>query len=104
MLLHLYYNDNLLDVAEGWQELELSYMENIALVTTVDALSQTHAILESMTERWGGGFEWAGSHNSRFEMTKSVIMNFSHSRMVSPFVGSVGLSHKHTEGALRGAG
>ena len=81
MLLYLYYNADLLDMAKGRQELVLGYVDDIALVMVANMFSQMHVILENMMERWGSGFQWASSQNSRFETTKSVVMDFSCSRM-----------------------
>jgi len=41
MLLYLYYNADLLDVAGGQQELALGYMDDVALVAVTKLFSQT---------------------------------------------------------------
>jgi len=38
-------------------------------------------MLKDMMERGDGGFAWKTSHNSKFETTKSLVMDFSRSRM-----------------------
>ena len=85
MILYLYSNVNLLDMDEGQKELALGYVDDMGLVSTMDTFSQTHAAVENMMERRGGGFEWAGGHNSRFETSELVVVDFSYYRtMVQP--------------------
>ena len=42
---------------------------------------ETHAILTDMLEHEGGGYQWSADHNSRFEPTKFVLIDFSLNRM-----------------------
>jgi hypothetical protein len=48
----------------------------------VRALCEEHAhrMLKRMIERRNGGFAWSESHNSRFELTKLILMDFIRSK------------------------
>ena len=61
----------------GWFKLCLGYVDDMALVAAAGTFSAAHRMLGSMLTREGGAYSWARSHNSRFEMTKSIIVNFS---------------------------
>jgi len=79
MVLYLYYNTDLLDLAKGRNELVLGYVDNVALVEIAKMFSQTHTMLKDMVGRKGSGLKWVVSHNSKFKTSKSVIVNFSSS-------------------------
>ena len=55
MLLYLFYNADLLDLAKGPDEKSLSYVDDIAFMATANNFTQTHRVLKSMMLRaWGG--------------------------------------------------
>jgi hypothetical protein len=39
-----------------------------------------HRTLKRMMERWNLRFAWSESHNSRFELTKLILMDFIRSK------------------------
>ena len=41
-----------------------------------DTMEQCHVKLKDMMEHPGGGFNWSYLHNSPFELSKTVLMNF----------------------------
>ena len=82
MLLYLFYNADLLDIAVGWNEKALGYVDDIALVVFTKNFTQTHRILKNMMLQPKGAFRWSKSHNSHFETTKSVIIDFSRSKSI----------------------
>ena len=47
-------------------------------MTMAPTFEGAHAILEDLMIREGGAMEWARQHNSKFEMTKLALLNFSH--------------------------
>ena len=59
MILYLYNNTDLLDVAEGRQELVLGYVDDIALVVGTKSFKDTHSMPQGMMERPQGGYAWA---------------------------------------------
>ena len=77
MLLYLFYNADLLDSANGPDEKSLGYVDDIAFMATANNFTQTHRVLKSMMLQAWGGFQWSKAHNSKFETSKSVLMDFS---------------------------
>src|SRR6266481_6382799 len=82
MLLYLFYNADLLDVMSGPGEKGLGYVDDISPMVMADNFRQTHRMLKRVMLQPKGGFQWSRAHNSRFETTKSVLMNFSCSKTV----------------------
>ena len=82
MLLYLFYNANHLDVASGLDKLSLGYVDDVALIVTADNFTQTHRMLKNIMLCTKAGFHWAKAHNSRFETSKSVLVDFSQSKSI----------------------
>ena len=80
MILHLYYNANVLDVTHGQHELGLGYVDDMAFVVAAKSFREAHRILGNMMSCPEGGNAWSLSHNSRFEASKSILVDFSHSK------------------------
>ena len=59
MLLYIYYNTDLIDIARAKQELSTGFVDDCTFVATVDTLVKTHIILRDMMERSGGGLKWS---------------------------------------------
>src|SRR6266481_1947327 len=83
MLLYLFYNADLLDVTQGLDEKSLGYVYDIVLLVTACNFTQVHRILKNIMLQSGGAFRWSTAHNSRFETTKSVLIDFSQSKTVT---------------------
>ena len=82
MLLYLFYNTDMLDIAQGWQEACLGYVDNMALVATAGTFKKAHWMPGKMMAESQGGYTWSKAHNSRFEMSKSILVDFSRSKHV----------------------
>ncbi len=80
MILYLFYNADVLDIASRWNKMCLGYVDNMALVAEADCFADTHRVLGRMMLRSEGALSWSELHNSRFETTKSVLMDFSHAK------------------------
>ena len=77
MILYLFYNVDILDIARGKHELCLGSVDDLALVAMAKNFAGTHRMLKNMVVRAGGVREWSTSQNSRFEDSKSVLIDFS---------------------------
>ena len=77
MVLYLYYNADMIDIARGRSEMCLGYMDDMALVTIASSFAGTHHMLRSMMAHRNGGNSWSVAHNSKFETSKSVLVDFS---------------------------
>ena len=80
MILYLYYNADVLDVAHGRHELGLGYVDDMAYVVVAKSFREAHRILGNMMSHPEGGNAWSLSHNSRFEASKSVLVDFLRSK------------------------
>ena len=67
----------------------LGYVDDIAVVAAAKTFKQAHSAINDMMIRAGGAFDWLEAHNSSFEMSKSVLMDFTWSRTATrmPFAG-----------------
>ena len=82
MVLYLYYNADMIDIARGRSEMCLGYVDNMALVTIASSFAGTHHMLRSMMACRNGGNSWSVTHNSKFETSKSVLIDFSRNKNV----------------------
>ena len=80
MLLYLFYDADMLDIAQGQQEACLGYVDDMALVAMADTFRKVYRILGKMMAKSWGGYVWLRAHNSRFEMSKSVLLDFSRAK------------------------
>ena len=70
MLLYILYNTD-------QNEDSLGYVDDIAFIVIGDNYHETTAKLKNIMEKQNGGLNWSKSHNSRFEITKLVILHTS---------------------------
>src|SRR6266481_4452938 len=82
MLLYLSYNADLLEVPTGHDEMGLGYVDDMVLMSTAKDFGKAHQRLKRMMVWAGGVVEWSGTHNSPFETTKSVLVDFMQSKTV----------------------
>lgn len=83
MILYLFYNADLLDLARGKEE-AVAFVDDAALITEAETFEKAHDMLADMLNRKGGGKEWSKDHNSNFELSKTVIMDCSPKRVPDP--------------------
>jgi hypothetical protein len=79
MLFYAFYNTGLLELSppNSRDESQFGYVDDVALLATGKSFADTHGKLIDMMERPGGAFDWSDSHNSKFELSKLALMNFS---------------------------
>ena len=77
MILYLFYNADMLDITHGRHELCLGYVDDMALIASADTFENAHRMLGNMMSWPGSGLQWAAEHNSKFEMSKSILIDFS---------------------------
>ena len=76
MLYYSFYNALLIEVASSEDELSPGFVDDSMMLAIGNTLTQCHAKLKEMMERLGGGFKWSFLHNSPFELSKTVLINF----------------------------
>lgn len=77
MILYLFYNADMVKLADGRDELSLGYVDDLALVAIGPDFTHTHATLRDMMLRPGGGCSFAASHNSPWEFDKTHVVDFA---------------------------
>jgi len=76
MILYVIYNADLLEIpGDNEHEKSLGYVDNIALVATGKDFMETGRQLQHMMTKEDGGLQWSKEHNSRFEVSKSVVLH-----------------------------
>ena len=77
---YLFYNTDILNILNSQNELAVAVVDDTAFFTEGATFSDTHITL--MMNRNGGAFEWSTNHNSKFEVTKFALVDFSLARVV----------------------
>ena len=97
MLLHAFYNTDLIDITNGKNELSTGFVDNCAFIAIGDMLEEMHQTLQNMMERPSSRLEWAHSHNSTFELLKLAVMDFPHPNTNTPTTPLI-ITTPHTNG------
>ena len=79
IVLYIIYNTDVLDIppANGCFISMQAFVDNMMLLAVGKTFGETHAMLKDMMEHPGGGYNWAGGHNSRFKTSKFALLDFS---------------------------
>lgn len=85
MIIYLFYNADLLDIPRGKEE-ALAFVDDASFLVEGADFKDTHAQLKDMMTRPNGGLAWSKDHNSRFELSKLRIVEFTTKRSKHPFM------------------
>lgn len=103
MILYILYNANLFEIiGDKDYEDSLGFVEDIALVSLGDSFEETIGRLENLMEKEGGGNDWSEDHNSKFEMSKSVVMHLSRRTRPDPDVQGKRIQLARRQMVIRG--
>ena len=84
MILYIIYNADLLDIPGNEEhEKSLGYVDVIALMATGKDFDETSQRLLHMMTKEDGGLQWSRDHNSRFEVSKSVVLHVTQRTQVN---------------------
>lgn len=86
MILYLFYNADLLEIPSGQDEDAFAYVDDITLIAVADSFKDAHKKLKDMMKRAGGAEEWSRDHNSKWEISKFALMDFSQKRRADPLL------------------
>ena len=76
-ILYLFYNTPLLELSEDKKgELSVAFLDDSTLACSSKSLAQTRSTLHDMMHRPSGALQWSREHNSSFELSKLVVMDF----------------------------
>ena len=76
MLFYGFYNAPLFNFSPHPHEIPSGFVDDAAYLAIGDNISAAHNTIRDMMERPSGAFDWSTSHNSPFELSKLVLMNF----------------------------
>ncbi|TFK20319.1 hypothetical protein FA15DRAFT_599966, partial [Coprinopsis marcescibilis] len=78
MLIYILYNADLLDIPRNKEKEDaIGYVDDATLVAIGNSFEETTKTISKMMEHPGGAFKWSTNHNSRFEISKLVVMHCS---------------------------
>jgi len=77
MLLYLFYNADLFDLARNSKEDATGYADDFSLLATGKSFSVCHRKIAKIMSRQGGATEWSLHHNSPWELSKSVYVDYT---------------------------
>ncbi|KAL1746881.1 hypothetical protein HDZ31DRAFT_61821 [Schizophyllum fasciatum] len=76
MILYLYYNADLVDLAKDDNSVDIpTFVDDANLIIEGADFTETTAKAQRIMERDGGGFSWSKTHNSSFELDKFAVMH-----------------------------
>ena len=75
MILYILYNADLLEITGNDKKDALGYVDDIALVAVDNDLDETTKKLKRMMTKEDSGIQWSREHNSKFEVSKLVILH-----------------------------
>jgi len=85
MNLYTIYNADLLDIPGNEdKESSLGYVDDIALVAIGEDFHKTTRTLKQMMTKDDGGLQWSKEHNSKFEVSKSVVLHATRKTQQDP--------------------
>ena len=84
MILYIFYNTDLLKIIGNEEEDALGYVDDITLVATGNDLEETTKRLKCMMTKEDGGLQWSREHNSKFEVSKLVILHATRKTQPDP--------------------
>lgn len=84
MIIYLFYNADLLDVARGKSELAVGFVDDGALAVAGVTFQVNNRKLRKMMNKRGGAYAWAREHHSKFEITKFELLQLTRKRVRDP--------------------
>jgi hypothetical protein len=75
MIIYLFYNVDLLQVAKGLNKMAGTFVDDTAFLAKGPSFVDMHTILKRLMNREGGAFEWLRTHNSHFETSRFTLIN-----------------------------
>ena len=82
MIAYLIYCADLTDIAKpSNKETALAFVDDTAFIAVGKTFEETHATLADMMERPNGAMQWSKDHNSKFEVNKFALIDFSRNKL-----------------------
>ena len=84
MILYLFYNADLLEVATGKGQAAVAYVDDANLYAEGDTYKEAYRSIREMLLKEGGAKEWTQTHQSWFKKSKFAMVGFSCCRVQDP--------------------
>jgi hypothetical protein len=84
MLFYSFYNAPLFDFPSLPQEVPSGFVDDTAYLGIGNTIHDAHNIIRDMMHWPSGAFDWSTSHNSPFELSKLVLINFPRHKANDP--------------------
>jgi hypothetical protein len=81
MILYLFYNADLIDIASEKGQAAVAFVDDANLFAEGDTYDEAYDSLKRMLLKPGGAKDWTEAHHSRFEKSKFAIVCFSRRRI-----------------------
>ena len=94
-----YYYTPLMEMATSDDELLPGFVNDFMVLAVGDSLGKCHTKLKDTMEHPNGGFAWSLMHNSIFDLSKTVLMNFPGSYR-DPILGPLSLNRHNSDGSI----
>ena len=75
MILYVIYDADLLEIGNKKNKDSLGYVDDVTFITIGKDLEESTRQLEHMMIKEDGTLQWGKGHNSKFEVTKSVVLH-----------------------------
>jgi hypothetical protein len=79
---YIFYNSDLLELL--WQLTGMGYVNNVMLMSIGNDFNETTQEIKKAMESRRGGLQWLAEHNSRFKISKLVIMYCTQKKRKDP--------------------
>lgn len=85
MVVYLFYNADFFDiqVAANRKGLSIGFVDDKNVIVDMGSSEQNVEALKDFMEKPGGGFDWADKHNSKFELSKMILIHFPRPRSIT---------------------
>ena len=80
MILYLFYNADLLEIAKRKKEITLGFIDDAALAALGRTMEETNRKLRRMIIKQHGAYCWSEDHNSSLEMSKFELLHMTQQR------------------------
>ena len=81
MIAYLIYCADLTDIADpSNKETALAFVDDTAFIAVGKSFEETHTTLADMMEHPNGAMQWSIDHNSKFEVNKFALVDFSRNK------------------------
>ena len=83
MILYILYNADLIDIAEGSNELSLGFVDDVIVAVEGDDFHDMMNKIRDILTRLDSALEWSTNYNSNIKLSKLAVMHLSQKKKKS---------------------